>query len=262
MSAQRDEQVKQLGDARDARSWLQSPRSARVPDLIARTLMREIVSRNLQPGDMMPSEAALLKRFRVGRASLREALRILENHGVVRIKPGPGGGPMVDEVTSEDFGRSTSIYLSATRATQRELLEARMLVEPMMARLAAERLTPEIAERINEITKQGWEAIDEPATMWSEQSQRFHQILAGASGNRVLDVFGSALICIHRDQVGAVFPSSSRKTTLKVHDRIAAAVLAKDGATAERLTLRHIEELIAFFNERRDSDLDELIEWR
>lgn len=245
-----------------ARSWLSTPRSSRLPEMIASTLMREIVVQDMQPGDMLPSEAALVDRFNVSRAPVREALRVLENHGVIRIKPGAGGGPMIDEVTSEDFARSTSIYFSAARAKQRELLEARRLMEPMMARLAAERLTPEIATRIREVSAAGRAAIDEPSSVWSQHSQDFHQVVAGASGNAVLDLFGRALICIHRDQVGAIFPADGRKLVLKVHDRIATAVLAKDGAAAERLTLRHIEEMIANAERRDDDKMDEIIEWR
>ena len=68
-------------------------RADKVSEVVARAIVHDIVSRGLEPGATLPSEAVMLARFQVGRASLREALRILEVHGLITIKPGPGGGP-------------------------------------------------------------------------------------------------------------------------------------------------------------------------
>jgi DNA-binding FadR family transcriptional regulator len=148
----------------ERRVWLDLQRAEKVPTILARRIQREIVERNLQPGDMLGSEAVMLARFGVGRASLREALRILENHGIVRIKPGPGGGPVVNEVTSNDWGRSMTIHLHSARATIRDLLEARMIMEPVVARLAAGRLTPEMEASVRTAAKEGHDALLPPPT--------------------------------------------------------------------------------------------------
>jgi GntR family transcriptional repressor for pyruvate dehydrogenase complex len=60
---------------------------------VAAAIVSEIVSRGLGAGDRSPNEATMLERFQVGRASLREALRILEVHGLISLRSGPGGGP-------------------------------------------------------------------------------------------------------------------------------------------------------------------------
>ena len=99
------------------------------------------------PGACCRRRRRCSERYGVGRASLREALRILEVHGLIKIKPGPGGGPMVDQVDSRDFGRTTSFFFQVLGATIGDLLEARTVIEPMMARLAAQRMTPENAGR-------------------------------------------------------------------------------------------------------------------
>ena len=52
--------------------------------------MRRIRAEKLQPGSLLPSEAVMLKEYGVGRASLREALRVLEVNGLITVKPGPG----------------------------------------------------------------------------------------------------------------------------------------------------------------------------
>src|SRR5262249_3313574 len=81
------------------------PRTEKVALRVARLIVRDIVERGLTRGDALEAEAAMLQRFGISRASLREALRILEIHGLITIKPGPGGGPSVGAVDSRDFGR-------------------------------------------------------------------------------------------------------------------------------------------------------------
>ena len=97
--------------ANENRAWLSMERAEKVPEMVARRILREIVDRGLTEGDRLPSEAVMLARFGVGRASLREALRILETHGLIRIKPGPQGGPVVTEPTAADYGQTTTLYL-------------------------------------------------------------------------------------------------------------------------------------------------------
>ena len=118
-------------------AWLDIPRSGKISETIARDILDDIVVRKLPPGTMLASEAVMLDRYGVGRASLREALRILEIHGLIKIKPGPRGGPVVAEVTSSDLGRSATFYFHAVGATFADLLGARLAIEPLMAGLAA-----------------------------------------------------------------------------------------------------------------------------
>ena len=92
-------------------------------------------------GDRLPNEVSMAQEFGVGRASVREAMRILETHGLVQIKPGPRGGPVVRDANGVDLGRTMSMFFSHRGVTYREVIEARLAFEPMQARLAAERLT-------------------------------------------------------------------------------------------------------------------------
>ena len=70
-------------------------RAVKVAESVAREILHDIADRQLPPGATLPSEAEMVETFNVARASLREALRILEVYGLIRIKPGPGGGPVV-----------------------------------------------------------------------------------------------------------------------------------------------------------------------
>ena len=92
-------------------------RADKVSEVVARAIVHDIVSRGLEPGATLPSEAVMLARFQVGRASLREALRILEVHGLITIKPGPGGGPFsTASGTAARTWRTRSSRSAATRS--------------------------------------------------------------------------------------------------------------------------------------------------
>ena len=244
-------------------AWLGMDRAEKVPEIVARKILREIVQQRMVPGSQLPAEATMLARFGIGRASLREALRILETHGLIRIKPGPQGGPVVTEVTAADYGQTTTLYLYRAQATFGELVEARLVIEPVMARMAAERLTDDLAERLREAVAAGWDALQEGAELWSAASERFHTIVAGATGNRVLDLYAGALVAIERHHLAPLFTDlDDRKKTLRVHDRIAEAVLNRDPDKAEDLTRRHMQALAKLWQTNYARQMAEAVEWR
>ena len=164
-------------------AWLDIPRSGKISETIARDILDDIVQRKLPPGNMLASEAVMLDRYGVGRASLREALRILEIHGLIKIKPGPRGGPVVAEVTSADLGRSATFFFHAIGATFADLLSARLAIEPMMARLAATNLTAAGAEELKRAVDDHERDATRPASSWGRTSAGFHTIVNGLSGN-------------------------------------------------------------------------------
>src|SRR4051794_39628144 len=86
------------------------PRTEKVAAILARQIVRDIATRQLPPGSSLEPEGIMLERYGVSRASLREALRILETQGLITIKPGPGGGPIVSAVDAAEFGRMSTLY--------------------------------------------------------------------------------------------------------------------------------------------------------
>src|SRR5579862_3784564 len=79
------------------------PRTVKTAETVAAAIVRDIVARGLATGDALPSENAMLEHYRVSRASLREGLRLLEVQGLIRLKPGPGGGPLVGAVDPKNL---------------------------------------------------------------------------------------------------------------------------------------------------------------
>jgi GntR family transcriptional repressor for pyruvate dehydrogenase complex len=174
---------------------------------------------------------------------------------------GSGGGPVVTDVSSTEYGRMASLYLFRSGGTYEELLEARLVLEPMMVRLAAERLTDETAQRLRDVIEEGEAAADAPASAWSAASERFHAVIAGMSGNHVLDLFAAALISIERRHIGPIYRPGDRATTLKVHAKIANAILAQNADQAEQLARRHVIENEKMMREKYQVLLEERINW-
>ena len=75
-------------------------RSTKISQRLARMIAREIAEAQTPPGSTLPSEELMAKQYAVGRASVREALRLLEAQGAVVVRPGKGGGPEYPAGTS------------------------------------------------------------------------------------------------------------------------------------------------------------------
>ena len=96
-------------------------RTVKASERVAQDIVRDIVRRGLQTGDRLPLEAAMVEEYGVSRTSLREALRILEVQGLISLKPGPGGGPVVGTVEPSHLARTAALYfhLSARHLRRR-----------------------------------------------------------------------------------------------------------------------------------------------
>jgi DNA-binding FadR family transcriptional regulator len=237
-------------------------RSDKVSERIAREILADIVDTEMPVGAVLPSEGLMLDRYKVGRASLREALRILEVHDLIRVKSGPGGGPVVGSVTDAGFGRTSTFFFQATRATLSDLIEARATIEPLMARIAAERLTPEGEQALRAAVTDGKDAKDLPGAKWGLASACFHTTIGQLTGNRILELHSGSLVHIQNERLRPIFPVGARAGVLNVHNRIANAILARNGPEAERLMHRHMQQLSTKLRELFPGLLEEVVQWR
>ena len=181
-----------------------APRAEKVSEVVARSIVQDIAPRDLQPGTMLPPESVMLERYRVGRASLREGLRILEIQGLITIKPGPGGGPVVGQANSRDFGRMATLHYQAVGATFRELVEARLIIEPLMAGLAAATRNRQLLDELRIMSDRTREGLQDDFE-YSSSASDFHGAMAGASGNRILDLFGKSLKDVYSERIRSSF---------------------------------------------------------
>ena len=238
-------------------------RSSKIAETVAREILSDIVSRRLEEGDAMGSEAQMLARYGVARASLREALRLLEVHGLIHIRPGPGGGAVVGTPTATGFGRTVTMYLQMAQATMSELHEALIVIEPVLARYAAEHQNPDQLSALKENEREAQAISVHDDVSYRALVGDFHEILTNTSGNRLLDLFigGLRSISTHRLQNTAVATPSARAQIFQDHEAIAAAIYAGNGADAERLMRAHNEKVVTQRKKTEKTLFSEVISW-
>ena len=128
-------------------------RTVKASERVAQDIVRDIVLRGLGTGDRLPLEAAMVEEYGVSRTSFREALRLLEMQGLISLKPGPGGGPVVGTVEPSHLARTAALYFHLGAATYDDLMHAQVLMESSCARLAA--LNPEREEPHGAVARAG-----------------------------------------------------------------------------------------------------------
>jgi DNA-binding FadR family transcriptional regulator len=236
-------------------------RGQKVAERVARQIVQDMVDRRLQPGDVLASEAQMLTWYGVGRASLREALRVLEINGFITMKPGPGGGPVVARPTPKNFARMATLFFQFSGATFRELAHARLELEPMLARMCAERQDPDLIAELKRLDETA-EADDNSGT-WVPATSDFHRVIANGCGNRIMWLFATGIHDIISDRVAnSSHPQSRRADVIHEHEAIIEALVAGDGAQAEAKMRAHMEGFVAYLEKQHPTLLNEVVDWR
>jgi GntR family transcriptional repressor for pyruvate dehydrogenase complex len=238
---------------------LRTPKRA---ELLARWIVKDIKSRRLPPGHMLPAEAEMISRYGVGRGTVREALRLLEAQGLVALKPGPGGGPVVVRLTPRQFGDMAKLHLQMLDATYEELVYARLAIEPLMARMAATNRDQEAADRLNEVIEEARATDIEDGEAYMAVSYAFHATIAGISNNRVLELMTVSLKEVMDGGVRPAFQHlDDRLLVIEAHEQIAEAVLSGRADDAEKLMQEHMKEYVHQLEVVRPGFLQRPIEW-
>ncbi len=255
--------MSERADLHDDLAGQRHARGEKTAERVARSILESIEDRSLKPGDSLPTEIVMLKEKGVGRATLREALRILEVNGFIMLKPGPGGGPIVTAAGARDFGRMATMHFQRAGLTFQDLLEARLVLEPMMARMAAERPDRAGVEDLEDVCKEGKVLDPGNDRAYAQSTRSFHRVISQLSGVRLLDFLASTLADVYFDRFGLNLYESSadRQSVLDIHAAIAAAVVAGDGDTAERLTREHMAAFATSAEARMPGLMNEIINW-
>lgn len=212
-----------------------------------------ILGGKLKPGDRLPPEHTLVERFQVSKVTLREALQTLETYGHVTRKPGRGGGTIVLDIAPTRGIGLLANYLNLSNLGIEALMEARMLVEPAIAALAASRVTPGAAGAIRTLLAE--HEADFRLHGGSKRGWEFYIMLAGMTGNPALKVVEELLIRLFMDaefalSIGDIGMSGEElaynAAVLPANTRVAEAVIAGDPQAARR----EMTEALKGFTER------------
>ncbi|TFD09413.1 FadR/GntR family transcriptional regulator [Cryobacterium sp. TMT1-66-1] len=206
-----------------------------------------ISTRDLRPGDRLPSERELMLTFEVSRSTIREALRVLESTGLVRSRPGDPRGPEVLQASPAILTKTVNRLVRLETIALSELVEFRIMLEDAACTLAAQHRTEEQLEAMRAAVDAMQAEIAHGPVAFSRADVAFHASVWAASDNQLMQICGEATRGALIDMVTGGLdrsPDSAAKMELSLaHDReILAAISAGDGPTAGRLARSFVIE--------------------
>ncbi|MEV4999704.1 FadR/GntR family transcriptional regulator [Nocardioides sp. LML1-1-1.1] len=229
--------------------------------LLAQRIVGDINRRGNTVGDRLPPERIMLEDYEVGRGTLRESLRFLELQGVISLKPGPGGGPVVQHPDAASLATSLTLLLQFANAPFRTIAEARGGLEPMMAQLAAERMTDEQLASLKASVDNMHDHLDDQ-TVFLEENKRFHDVIAHGSGNAMFGYLVDALLGIlDGSAIGIDYPEVRRSAVHKAHLNIYEAIAQRDPAASAEAMQDHIQQYLKYAEKKFPDVLSAPIVW-
>jgi GntR family transcriptional repressor for pyruvate dehydrogenase complex len=204
----------------------------------------------LTVGDRLPPERELAEIFQVSRASVREALRVLEAFGVLSARRGTGAdsGSILSAENESPLSGLLRLYASLLQMPMEDLLDVRVALEMLTARRAAERAVPEDIERLTALIG-SMESSTRPEEFLTLDTE-FHVTLARASGNSVAPLIMGALRDAIAHQMLLAFKAleesgkwaSERGSLSRDHARLLQTVASKDPDAAAEAVGRHVHD--------------------
>ncbi len=223
-------------------------RRRRLYEDVVQQLQGLVSSGKLEPGDQLPTERALAEQLAVSRASVREALRILEARGMLEARAGQG--VFVRGRRTEEIVSILASYLMRERESFLEVLDVREALE----RKAAERAAVLASAKDLEAIKAALIVMQEDVLegrLPLESDTAFHRALGAASRNEVLSQTLDTVLGLMSQRRQEMLNSDyGGILMLHQHVNIYRAVKNRDPAVASQLTSAHLRELASTYRPR------------
>ena len=204
--------------------------SEQIADLIQDKILRD----HLETGTSLPSEKDLSLEFQVSRSVIREALRMLEVSGLVKIKKGPSGGIFVSNGFHKPITNSLYNLITLGDATIDHLFDVRLLIEPHIAMEAALNAKNEHVKKLKELIDDSSHHQDDPIHL-KRNNLKFHLLVAKASGNPVLSLLLESVIELLVKTTLDFLDLSLERHFFRVHERITQVIAQGKSEEAKRL---------------------------
>jgi GntR family transcriptional repressor for pyruvate dehydrogenase complex len=231
-------------DSASLREFFKPVRTSRVYSEVVSQILKLVDGGQIGPGDRLPPERFLAEQLQVSRSSVREAMTALEVLGVVEIRAGQG--IFVGQAQSNHLIEAVSSLTDEQGPL--EILEARLLLEPGAAELAAKRASPSDLQMLQAQLELMKEQLDKGMDAW-KPDWGFHQAIARAAQNPVVE----AMLDVITQRSESELWTRMRKHNfehrarafryLEHHGEILAAIEGRDGPLASRLMRAHIHSI-------------------
>lgn len=220
-------------------------------DITAESIIKYITSRKMVPGDKIPTEAEFLEKMDVSRGTLREAFKLLIARNILESRQGAGTFISQKQGIPDDPLGLTFIY--DDRLLALDMIDVRLMLEPKAAQLAAVNATPEQRQALKDLMEQLAQKINNGEN-YSEEDCKFHQLIAEASGNRIIGNLTYILFSSIEKNIQLTLNSLSISNTLYYHKKILGAILNGNISDAYNYMTNHLSLMREYMHERLDND--------
>lgn len=229
--------------------------------LVAQRIVRDALREGLQPGNLLLPEKTMLEKYQTGRGTLREALRLLEFQGVISLKPGPRGGPVLQSPNASHLASTLVLLMQLKAAPFRTIVEVRSAMEPMISSLAAERMDDDSLAALNATIEQMRAEMGDQHS-FLDANKRFHDIIAWSSGNTLFGYIVDSLLGIMDGAlIGIDYPAHRRAAILKAHEEIYEALKSRDPKLSEERMREHIQAYEQYAERKFPQVMKQTIPW-
>lgn len=218
-------------------------RQPRLSTVVAERLQQRILTERLRPGDKLPTEAELVAEYDVSRSVVREAGRILDDRGLVDIRP--GRGMVVARPDGSQVAAQYAILLQMDEASFEQLMQTRMIVEAELAGLAAMHRSADDLAALQASLRRA-QAGGTDFTTFLEEDLRFHELISRSSGNPFFALFIDPVnVCLRNLYTDPDRYLASAALTFAEHGAILDAITAGDADAARTAARRHLTRVAA-----------------
>ncbi|HVL69753.1 MAG TPA: FCD domain-containing protein [Vicinamibacterales bacterium] len=219
-------------------------RATRISETIAKRIQRQISRGRLSAGAKLPAEREMARLYKTSRVSVREAYRSLEELGLLHIRRGADGGAFIAKMDHGAVQRSLSLVLRLGRMSHSELTEARLVVEPPIARLAARRASPEDLAKLKQVIERQEGALARRGN-YRPTNMLFHRTLAECAHNLPLATLMNSLADLMMEEIveKVEVPRPVQEEVCHFHRLIYDAVQRHDEELAHDLMLQHVGQI-------------------
>ncbi len=184
----------------------------------------------------LPPERTLAAQLGVSRPVVREATKRLELQGMLEIRHG-SGIKMVNRLHAP-LNKAVTLLLPDEVERLRQLTETRLILEPTLARLAAERMKVKDRKHLREVHRRLVAAQTSEEAIPADMD--FHRAIAQVSGNDILHLMVDSMADLHRSSLARGYERATIVDTVAQHERILAALESRDGHAAAAAMHRHL----------------------
>ena len=201
-----------------------------------------ILSQQLHPGDKLPPERELAERMGLSRTVVREAIKALQERGLVDVVPGSGTFVSTKEAVTERLGYSLNLVFQMESKSIKHLQEVREALEVDIAELAAKRAAPEHLEQMQVAVEKMDRSLDSPED-YVNADLHFHLVLAQATGNPLFIALVNSVIDLLREARLFIFESPGAPSRgQKWHKEILRCIQQKDSECARKAMAQHLSQ--------------------